>query len=123
MGPTQWITWRAGSRNAGVAIACPVGRRPPGSVSFTVRHSARSSGPAARWIAPSTPPPPRSELLAALTMASTRWWVISPRMIARRSSGPEETLASDPLRGLEHLEEGVDYLRVEVGAPPTLQLL
>src|SRR4051794_37193479 len=36
-----------------------------------MRHSASNSGPAARWIAPSTPPPPSSEVLAALTMAST----------------------------------------------------
>src|SRR5579864_2893839 len=35
-------------------------------------------GPPARWIAPSTPPPPASEELAALTMASTAMRVISP---------------------------------------------
>lgn len=37
----------------------------------------RSEGPAARWMAPSTPPPPRREVLAALTMASTRRVVMS----------------------------------------------
>src|SRR6185436_15564618 len=41
------------------------------------RHSFNNCGPAARWIAPSTPPPPRSELLAALTIASTAKLVIS----------------------------------------------
>src|SRR5208283_191434 len=52
-------------------MACPVGQPP------RVRHSANRSGPAARWMAPSTPPPPRRELLAALTMASTRRVVMS----------------------------------------------
>src|SRR5215472_9377180 len=42
--------------------------------------------PPARWMAPSTPPPPRSAELAALTMASTRILVISP--ITRRSFFP-----------------------------------
>src|SRR5690606_29277208 len=43
-----------------------------------LRHSSSNRGPAARWIAPSTPPPPSSELLAALTIASTASRVISP---------------------------------------------
>ena len=38
--------------------------------------------PAARWIAPSTPPPPRSEQLAALTMASTSSLVMSAVIIS-----------------------------------------
>src|SRR5262245_32470644 len=66
------MTWRARSRYPRVILACPV-EQP-----FRVRHSASSSGPAARWIAPSTPPPPSSELLAALTIASVRWRVMSP---------------------------------------------
>ena len=47
------------ARNPGVALASPVSQ-PPSS-----RQAARSSGPAARWIAPSTPPPPRSDEFAA----------------------------------------------------------
>src|SRR6266702_3536509 len=43
-----------------------------------MRHSMASSGPAARWIAPSTPPPPSSDALAALTIASTCSLVMSP---------------------------------------------
>src|SRR5580704_13737586 len=50
------------------------------------------SGPAARWIAPSTPPPPARWLFAALTMASTltvvmstRWSVIRPAPTSRAS--------------------------------------
>src|SRR4051812_13705361 len=35
-------------------------------------------GPPARWIAPSTPPPPANRLFAALTMASTSCCVMSP---------------------------------------------
>src|SRR5699024_2798207 len=42
------------------------------------RHSARVSVPPARWIAPSTPPPPRSAEFAALTTASVRPFVRSP---------------------------------------------
>src|SRR4051794_22926821 len=56
-------------------------------------------------------------------MASTRWWVISLRMMARRSSGTEEALAGDSPRRLQHLEERVYDLGVGVGAPPALQLL
>ena len=44
----------------------------PVSQPWSFRHSASSSGPAASWIAPSTPPPPSSDEFAALTMASTR---------------------------------------------------
>src|SRR5262249_6821555 len=41
-------------------------------------------GPAARWMAPSTPPPPSSVGLAALTMASTSSVVMSASMISMR---------------------------------------
>lgn len=41
-------------------------------------QSCRMAGPPALWMAPSTPPPPRSARLAALTIASTRCWVMSP---------------------------------------------
>ena len=37
---------------------------------------------AARWIAPSTPPPPKSEQFAALTMASTSSFVMSAVIIS-----------------------------------------
>src|SRR5438445_1795900 len=62
--------------------ASPVGQPP------SARHSSSSAGPAARWIAPSTPPPPNSVVLAALTMASTAWVVMSPctaSIVAMRS--------------------------------------
>src|SRR4051794_28654632 len=62
--------------------AWPVGQPP------RVRHSSSNSGPAARWIAPSTPPPPSREALAALTIASTAIVVISPTttLIRERAS-------------------------------------
>ena len=41
--------------------------------------------PAARWMAPSTPPPPSRLFLAALTMASTSSLVMSPSIISMRS--------------------------------------
>src|SRR5271157_4244959 len=70
------MTYLAGRRWPLVSFAWPV-LQPPSS-----RHSSRSSGPAARWIAPSTPPPPSNELLAALTMASTARVVMSVLRIA-----------------------------------------
>src|SRR3954471_8792492 len=59
--------------------ASPVGHPP------SVRHSSSSFGPAASWIAPSTPPPPNRLLLAALTITSTCSSVMSPLMISIRS--------------------------------------
>src|SRR5215208_3478346 len=69
------MTCFTGSRPAPVIFASP-GSQPPSG-----RHSASSSGPAARWIAPSTPPPPSRLSFAALTIASASesvvmspWW-------------------------------------------------
>src|ERR1700736_5072310 len=61
----------AGNRYPFVIFASPV-LQPP-----NVRHSSSNSGPAPRWIAPSTPPPPSRDVLAALTIASTDSFVIS----------------------------------------------
>src|SRR2546427_3850030 len=61
-----------------------------------MRHSATSSGPAARWIAPSTPPPPSSDEFAALTMASTESVVMSA-WTARSLAGTGDT-GTDPVR-------------------------
>ena len=54
-------TWRAGSRPAGrrLRVARRRSRR-------AARHSARIAGPPARWIAPSTPPPPSSDLVGGV---------------------------------------------------------
>src|SRR6266446_3905378 len=76
MGPTAWKTYFAGSLPAVVATALPVGQPP------ILRHSSMIPGPPARWIAPSTPPPPRNPELAALTMASTCISTILPRRSA-----------------------------------------
>src|SRR5689334_14118638 len=73
IGPTAWNTHLAGSFPAPVATADPGGHFP------IRRHSSRIEGPPARWIAPSTPPPPARELFAALTIASAETWVMSPR--------------------------------------------
>src|SRR5437867_1488163 len=74
------MTHRAGSRPAVVATASPVGS-PAGYRSDRMpRHASRISGPPRRWMAPSTPPPPRSVRFAALTMASTDCSVMSPRI-------------------------------------------
>ena len=55
------------------SLASPVEQPPSPS------HSSLSPWPAALWMAPSTPPPPSRELLAALTMASISRQVMSPR--------------------------------------------
>src|SRR3954465_1754428 len=73
------MTQRAASRPAVVATASPVGSPLPYLLARNWRHSARMSGPPLRWIAPSTPPPPSNEELAALTTASPYCSVMSPR--------------------------------------------
>src|SRR6266404_4730441 len=67
------MTKRAGSRPPRVSLASPVAQPP------SVRHSSRIWGPPARWMAPSTPPPPSSVVLAAFTITSVAWVVMSPR--------------------------------------------
>src|ERR1700687_3861412 len=85
-------------------MTCPAGKRyprvsraSPGAQPPSVRHSASSSGPAARWIAPSTPPPPSSEALAALTMASTISRVMSPSSTWIRSRSPSSLAIACPV--------------------------
>src|SRR5512139_621754 len=54
--------------------ASPVGHPP------TSRQARASAGPAARWIAPQTPPPGLSSVLAAFTIASRSSVVMSARL-------------------------------------------
>lgn len=65
-------------------------------------QAAVSSCPAARKIAPHTPPPRISELLAALTMALTGSWVMSEQKGARFASPlftrPPSRAARPPLK-------------------------
>src|SRR5262244_100072 len=93
------MTHRAPRPPADVATAWPVGRPSGYRDSRSSRHSARIVGPPRRWIAPSTPPPPSSDELAALTMASARSAVMSPifRLIFMTL-----TLLGDPLRPASH---------------------
>ena len=83
-GPTVWITQRAGRFPAVVATARPVGRPSGNVVRRSSRHASRIAGPPARWMAPSTPPPPIRPEFAALTTASTSAAVMSPRTRVRR---------------------------------------
>src|SRR5579862_2512788 len=87
------MTCFAGSRYPRVILAAPV-TQPP-----SVRHSASRSGPAARWIAPSTPPPPRRLRLAALTMASTASVVMSATQISSRAA-PTSAMSSAGASGI-----------------------
>src|SRR4029079_4112774 len=61
---------RAGISPALVQPASPVAS-PSGNRRL---QSSSTDGPPARWMAPSTPPPPRIRLLAALTTAPTCGW-------------------------------------------------
>jgi hypothetical protein len=79
------MTNLAGRSNAGVIRASPVGQRTWGRTCASARQAATRRGPAARWIAPSTPPPPSSDEFAALTMASTRSVVMSATMTSSRA--------------------------------------
>src|SRR5437868_30273 len=67
------MTHFARSPKPGVDFASPTSQ-PPRS-----RHASTSWRPAARWIAPSTPPPPSNDEFAALTIASTFKVVMSAR--------------------------------------------
>ena len=60
----------------------------PVSHPFKVRFSSLRRLPADLCIAPSTPPPPRSELLAAFTMPSNSSFVMSPRNMEILSANP-----------------------------------
>src|SRR5215210_8081035 len=93
----------AGSRNPGVALASPVGHSPRAA-----QASCSSLAPAARWMAPSTPPPPARAVLAALTTASTLSPVMSPRVASILSTGtlltgPDLPLALPPTMGDDHI--------------------
>src|SRR5437867_10701023 len=57
IGPTAWMTFFAARRPAPVIRASPVGQPP------IFRHSSMIVGPPVRWMAPSTPPPPRRDEL------------------------------------------------------------
>lgn len=71
-GPTVWITYFVLRFPAVVTTALPVGQLP------IFLHSCMMVGPPARWMAPSTPPPPARLLFAAFTIASVDSLVISP---------------------------------------------
>ncbi len=93
-GPTVWITCFAASRPAGVATACPAGSRPMrATISL---QASRMAGPPARWMAPSTPPPPSSEEFAALTMASVCSRVMSPGPAMTRTRSSSAILTTLP---------------------------
>jgi hypothetical protein len=56
-------------------------------------------GPAARWIAPSTPPPPNSDSFAAATMASTAHTATASRLVNRyRTPTPMARIGNDRQR-------------------------
>src|SRR5881296_2057214 len=105
------MTKRAGSRPPRVSLASPV-TQPP-----SVRHSARISGPPARWMAPSTPPPPSSDELAAFTMASTSCVVMSPATISITVVSLSHVHADRITRARKRMTElGVDVLLLSLGA-------
>src|SRR5258705_12286903 len=88
------MTKRAGRRKPSVILASPVGQRTPGRTCAIRRHASTSSGPAARWMAPATPPQPSRASFAAFTIASTASAVMSPL----RSSMRLTTLSAHGIR-------------------------
>ena len=90
-GTTRAARARRGSppRQTGPTVCIDVARRQAARRSSPSRRRSRSRraagtprgspGPPARWMAPSTPPPPSSDSLAALTIASTTCSVMSPQ--------------------------------------------
>ena len=93
------MTCSEGRLYALVILAEPVSQPP------NVRHSFSRSGPAALWITPSIPPPPRRDSLAALTIDVAAMSVMEALMM--------EILE---LRSDEGWNE-VGALRVRPGAP------
>src|SRR4030095_11842536 len=80
------MTYSAGSAPPVVNTASPVGRPFGYIVLWIFLHSARICGPPARWIAPSTPPPPIRDEFAAFTIAVTACFVISATTTTTRPS-------------------------------------
>src|ERR1043165_521593 len=99
-----------------VQPASPVAR-PSGNLRT---QSSSTAGPPARWIAPSTPPPPRIRLLAALTTASTSWVVMSPRTtVTSIERSLLEQSQHDPLQGcLARVGRLVAALHRRLDRPP-----
>ena len=116
---------------APVITALPGGQRP--MFARIASSSAITDGPAARWIAPSTPPPPRSSGLAAFTIASAANRVISPcaramltRRIQREPNSPKGSLLRRPTFAALHFEPGKGTRRGTAGNrgnAPTLRAL
>jgi len=79
------MTNRARNSPAPVATASPTASPSTWVVRRRARHSSRSAGPAAAWIAPSTPLPPSSDGFAAFTIASTACAVMSPSTASIRT--------------------------------------
>jgi len=71
-------------------------RASPAEQGASGRRALSNPGPAARWIAPFTPPLPASGLFAALTIASTTIAVISPRATSIRVIGLLEPCQNPP---------------------------
>src|SRR4029450_6355156 len=80
-------------------------------------RGAGRSGPARRWSAPYTPPPPGIRSLAALTMASTARPVMSPKTIWMGVAFP-----SDAANSREYgARRGRQPFSIERGFEPALQ--
>src|SRR5919201_6339827 len=113
-----WITWRARRRPPEVATASPTAIGPFATASRSI------SAPPGRLIAPATPAPIQSSLLAALAIASTFSAVMSPCVssscTSRHLLEEEEPLPGRPpvVRPTDD-RPGIDLLDVgSVAKPP-----
>src|SRR5262249_41827916 len=106
IGPTVWMTNRAGSWNPGVRRASPVGYRTPGRTCGMRRHASNSSGPAALWIAPSTPPPPRRKQVGQIQKSKNPpKQALSRALLCRFSRRKARTVHADEV-AVERREDG-----------------
>src|SRR5262245_46673063 len=90
------MTCLAFNRYPRVILAEPVSQPP------RLRHSSSSSGPAARWIAPSTPPPPSKVRFAAFTMASTERVVMSATRMSQVAGPIAKVRSGEGIRPSYH---------------------
>ena len=125
----------AGRQPLGLALAAPphrpdgvddpASRQPvaagglgiPGIASAQRAALLQRSGPAARWMAPSTPTPPSRLALAALTMASTSSVVMSARTTSAQRQPPPTPCAIAVCGGRSHHCNYTCGISTDGGAP------
>src|SRR4249919_3881837 len=86
----------------------------PGGHGPAARAAGASCGPAARWIAPSTPPPPDRPPFAALAMASRSSVVMSATTTSRERLTPVQRAGGQPERAFPSVVEDEGHHEVDL---------